>query len=104
MLNLNLAFASSTYCILLFENITLSKSFIHQQHKMYEKGLKKMPFISSKKYLNIRRAGHFVVILVSFITRLNPVFFLMSFPEQHVRKHVCINSTKLHSFLVMTIA
>jgi hypothetical protein len=63
---------------------------------MYAKGLKKMPLVSSTKYLNIRRAGHFEVILMSFVTHLNPVFF-MSFPEQHVRKNMCINSTKLHS-------
>jgi hypothetical protein len=59
---LNLAFASSTDSILLFQDIRLSKSLIHQQHKMYAKGLKKMPLVSSTKYLNIRRAGHFLVI------------------------------------------
>ncbi len=35
-----------------------------------------MLFVSSTKYLNIKWGGHFVVILVSFVTRSNPVLFI----------------------------
>jgi hypothetical protein len=40
-----------------------------------------------------------VVILVSFVSRSIPVFYLkMPFPEQHKTKQLFTNSTKLHNY------
>jgi hypothetical protein len=61
--------------ILLFQNITLSKTLIHQQHKMYAKGLKKLLFASSTKYLKFGWDGRSVVIFVSLVSRFIPVFY-----------------------------
>jgi hypothetical protein len=100
----NLAFMSSTYSILLFWNITLSKSLIQQQHQMYAKGLKNA-VCKQHEILEYQMGwsfcGHFSVIRYLFKSRV--FYWKMSFPEQHVRKHVCTNSTKLHCLLLMTI-
>ncbi len=60
------------YFTLIFMNITLSKYLILEQHKIDEKRPKKMQFISSTKYLNIRWDGHYVVILVLFVSHSIP--------------------------------
>ncbi len=71
---LNSAFVSSTYCILLFQDITLSKSLIHQQHKMYAKGLEKNAACKQHKLLEYQKGwsfcGHFGVIRYSFESRI----------------------------------
>jgi hypothetical protein len=63
------------YCIILFQNITLSKSSIHQQHKMYAKCLAKMLFAISTKYLKFGWDGHFVVTFVLLVSCSIPVFY-----------------------------
>ncbi len=63
---------------------------------MYAQGLKKMLLVSSMKYLNIRRAGHFVVFLVSFVICSNPMFFTKKpLPEQHETNPTLLINTLL---------
>jgi hypothetical protein len=79
---------SSTKLILIFLNVTLSNFLILEQHKIDTKKPKKMEFISSTKNLEFKWDGHFVVILVSLVSRSIPVFyFKMLLPEQHETKH-----------------